>query len=70
MILKKDYKDVLEGTVLFKNRDMEDFIARVKMVWDSYGYYKSKMESLKLEKGISVILKVYISQVNKGELDE
>lgn len=59
-----------EGTVLFKNRDVEDFIARVKMVWDSYGYYKSQIESIEVENGLGEILKVYISQVNKGELDE
>jgi len=59
-----------EGTVLFTNRDTEDFIARVKMVCDNYEQYKSQIESIEVENGLSEILKVYNSQVNKGELDE
>ena len=57
-----------EGTVLFKNRDVEDFIARVKMVWDNYGYYKSRMESTEVENGLNEILKVYSSLASKGKL--
>ena len=55
-----------EGTVLFKNRDVADFIARVKMVWDNYDYYKSRMESIEMTSGLSEILKVYRSLAGKS----
>lgn len=57
-----------EGTVLFKNRDVADFIDRVKMVWDNYSYYKSKMESLEVENGLSKTLGVYRSLASKGKV--
>ena len=57
-----------EGTVLFKNRDVADFIARVKMVWDNYGYYKSKMESLEVENGLSKILEMYRRLASKSKV--
>ncbi len=47
------------GTVLFKNRDVEDFIDRVKMVWDNYGHYKSELESLEVTSGLDGILEIY-----------
>jgi len=42
-----------KGTILFKNRNMEDFVAQVKIVWDNYDYYKSKAESIKVENGLN-----------------
>ena len=54
-----------EGTILFKNRNMEDFVVRVKMAWDNYDYYKSKVESLEVENGLNKILEVYSSLASK-----
>jgi glycosyltransferase involved in cell wall biosynthesis len=48
-----------EGTVLFKSQDTADFIARVKSVWENYGYYKSKLESLQVTSPLDDILKIY-----------
>jgi glycosyltransferase involved in cell wall biosynthesis len=56
------------GTVLFKNRDVDDFIARVKMVWENYSYYKSEMESLEMENGLSKILGIYRSLASQSKV--
>jgi glycosyltransferase involved in cell wall biosynthesis len=48
-----------EGTILFKSRDIEDFIARVKMVWENYSDYKTKLESLEMPDNLSEILGIY-----------
>jgi glycosyltransferase involved in cell wall biosynthesis len=48
-----------EGTVLFKNRDVEDFVSRVKMVWEDYADYKEKLESFKSPDLKDEILKIY-----------
>ena len=48
-----------EGTILFKNRDIKDFTARVKMVWDNYDYYKSKAKSIEVENGLNKMLEIY-----------
>lgn len=47
------------GTLIFKNRNIEDFIARVKMVWGDYSNYRSKLESLKVTSGLDDILTTY-----------
>jgi len=59
-----------EGTVLFKNRNTEDFVAHVKMVWDNYDYYKSKVESIEVENGLNKILKIYSSLANKNKISK
>jgi glycosyltransferase involved in cell wall biosynthesis len=48
-----------EGTVLFKNRDMAGFIARVKSVWENYDEYKAKLESLAVTSPLDDILGIY-----------
>jgi glycosyltransferase involved in cell wall biosynthesis len=55
-----------EGAELFKSRDIEDFIARVKTVWDNYGHHKSKIESLEVASGRGGILDIYRNLVDKG----
>jgi glycosyltransferase involved in cell wall biosynthesis len=47
------------GTVLFRSRDIQDFIARVKMVWDNYSNYKAELASLELPDTMDDILKIY-----------
>ena len=59
-----------KGTVLFKNRNMEDFVASIKMVWDNYDYYKAKVESIEVENGLNKILKVYSSLANKRKVSK
>jgi hypothetical protein len=48
-----------EGTVVFKNRDIGDFIDRVKMVWENYTDYKKKSQSLKMPDVLVEILAIY-----------
>lgn len=55
------------GTVLFKNRDVEDFISRVKMVWDNYDDYKAKAETVKMESGLEEILEIYRSLAGENK---
>lgn len=57
-----------EGTTLFKNRDMEDFVSCVKRVWDDYGYYQRKLESLEVEDGLNQLLNVYSSLASKSKV--
>jgi glycosyltransferase involved in cell wall biosynthesis len=47
------------GTVLFKNRDTEDFISRVKIVWDNHDDYEVKADTVKVESGREEILEIY-----------
>jgi glycosyltransferase involved in cell wall biosynthesis len=48
-----------EGTVLFRNRDVEEFIDRVRMVWDNYAGYRARVESVTIDNNIAEILQVY-----------
>jgi glycosyltransferase involved in cell wall biosynthesis len=54
------------GTVNFKNRDVEDFISRVKMVWDNYDDFKAKAEALEMESGLEDILNIYRGLAGKS----
>jgi len=56
-----------EGTVLFRNRDVEDFIDRVKMVWDNYDEYRSKITSLEGSSGADEILNIYRGLAGKSQ---
>ena len=51
--------------MLFKNRDVEDLIARVKMVWENYGDYKAGLEHLEVPDVMSEILNIYRHVVAK-----
>jgi glycosyltransferase involved in cell wall biosynthesis len=53
------------GTIIFRNRDIGDFIDRVKMVWDNYDYYKSKSEAIEVGNGFNKTLEIYSRMVNK-----
>ena len=48
-----------EGTVLFQTGDIEDFTARVKMVWDNYSSYKAKSEAITVAGGLDEMFQVY-----------
>jgi glycosyltransferase involved in cell wall biosynthesis len=49
------------GTVLFKNRDVGDFITRVREVWENCAAYKAKLESLEVPGAMNEILNIYRS---------
>ena len=48
-----------EGTILFKNRDLNDLTLKVKKVLENYSYYTSKVESLPKQTNINKILNIY-----------
>ena len=48
-----------EGVILFKNRDIQDFITMTKNVLDNYKLYKSKVNNLESARGFDRILEVY-----------
>lgn len=47
------------GTVIFKSRNIDDFIARVKKVWENSSEYKVRLESLELPDVLNEILAIY-----------
>jgi glycosyltransferase involved in cell wall biosynthesis len=53
------------GTVLFQSRNIDDFIARVKMVRENYADYKEKLESLNLPNIKGEILRIYYTTSGK-----
>jgi len=48
-----------DGVVLFKNRDVQDFIEKTKKVLDNYEEYKSKANNLDPGNGFDRILEIY-----------
>jgi len=48
-----------EGTVIFKSRDIAEFIDRVRTVWENYTDFKSKLESPQMPVVLKEILAVY-----------
>lgn len=48
-----------EGVILFKNRDIPDFIGKTKQVLDNYDIYKNKASRLESGNGFDGILKIY-----------
>lgn len=48
-----------EGTLLFKNREFNDFTLKVKDILDNYERYKKKLEVVKLENNFEKIIEVY-----------
>lgn len=48
-----------EGTILFKSRDIDDFILKVKDVLDNYEDHKKRLESVILEDNAEKIIKIY-----------
>lgn len=48
-----------EGTILFKNRDVDDFALKVKHILNNYQSCKEKLETLRFEDNFEKILRVY-----------
>lgn len=48
-----------EGTILFKNRDINDFTIKVKNVLDNYEKYKSELARINFDDNFERILQVY-----------
>jgi len=48
-----------DGTILFKNRDLDDFTFKVKDLLDNYQYYKQKINSLTFDDNSARIVHVY-----------
>jgi len=55
-----------EGTILFKNRDINDFTSKVGDILDNYEWYKKKVEAVKLEDNFEKLMGVYQSIRKKG----
>jgi len=47
------------GTILFKSRDIENFVLKVKNVLDSYKQHKKKLDAIELEDNLKEIIKIY-----------
>jgi len=48
-----------EGTIIFKNRNIYDLTNKTNNVLDNYGYYLSRVKSLKTENNYIKILNIY-----------
>lgn len=48
-----------DGTILFKNRDVDDFTIKVKDVLDNYEWHKEGLEAIKLEDNFEKLMGVY-----------
>ncbi len=48
-----------ESTILFKKRDINEFILKVKGVLNNYEYYQNKLCDMELEDNVGEILKIY-----------
>lgn len=48
-----------DGTILFKNRDINAFTLKVKDILDNYEQHKKKLNGVKLEDNFERILKIY-----------
>jgi glycosyltransferase involved in cell wall biosynthesis len=48
-----------EGTILFKSRDINDFILKVKDVLDNYEQHKKKLDAIELMDNSKKIIKIY-----------
>jgi len=48
-----------EGTIIFKNRDVNDFAAKVTSILTNYSYYKSKVKNIYIQNNFDKIMRVY-----------
>jgi hypothetical protein len=48
-----------EGTIIFRNRDIRDFISKVRDTLNNYTLQKKKLESIPIENNAEKILKIY-----------
>lgn len=53
-----------ECLLLFRNRDIEDFILKVKNILDNYYLYKEKFKRKQIEKNAEKILEIYLKMTN------
>ena len=58
-----------EGTILFKNRDINDFTLKVKDILDNYRWHKKRLEAVKVEDDAEKILGVYQKLTCDGKKD-
>lgn len=49
-----------EGTILFKNRDVDDFTAKVRHILDDYESSKERLETVKLEDNFEKLLRLLL----------
>jgi len=54
-----------EGTILFKNRDIDDFTSKAKDILNNYEEHKKRLETITLEDNAEKIIKVY-QKLGKG----
>lgn len=57
-----------EGLLLFRNRDIEDFILKVKNILDNYYLYKEKFKSKDIENNAEKILEIYQKLTNMHKM--
>ncbi len=48
-----------EGTILFKNRDIDDFTLKVKDLLSNYEQHKKELESVEIEDNSQKLIKIY-----------
>ena len=48
-----------KGTVLFHNRDLDDFVAKVRDILDNYKSHKKNIQAIKMQDNFEKIMKVY-----------
>jgi glycosyltransferase involved in cell wall biosynthesis len=48
-----------EGVILFKNRDLRDFILKVKDVLDNYQWHRKRIEVVEIEDNFEKIMNIY-----------
>ena len=56
------------GTILFKNRDLDDFVSKTIDVINNYEQYREKIKNLEIEDNFTKILKVYQDLCNYGKV--
>jgi len=52
------------GTVLFRNRDMVDFVVKVKHILENYKYYRKRLDSFEIEDNAEKVIKIYQKRNN------
>ena len=63
-VVASDVAERAEGTILFKNRDLDDFYEKVKDVLDNYDKHKKRLEEVVMEDNAQKIMEIYKKVVN------
>lgn len=58
-VVASDIVKRIEGTIVFKNRDGNDFTSKVKNVLENYGEYKKKLKVVESKDNFGKVLEVY-----------